>query len=118
MIFETEDNVLGHFGVKGMHWGVRKSRDSDSSSKTKKPSRKERRAAKQAATQKKVEDLVKSSLRDRTQLVLLNGQQVVTGEEFVQHMSNGGYMNARTTRLYARQQSKGGPYVLEPKPGR
>jgi hypothetical protein len=26
MTFETADDVLGHFGVKGMHWGVVKNK--------------------------------------------------------------------------------------------
>jgi len=106
-------DFLEHRGVKGMHWGVRKSNGDKPSSK--KPSRQEKREAKTAAREKKVNDLVSTSLKEPTALILLNGRHLITGEEFVNHMTNGGLMDVRLTRVYARQHTKEGPYVLEPK---
>lgn len=114
----TTDSVYDffeHHGIKGMRWGSRKSSDSGSSAKPKKLSRHDKRQAKFAANQQKAQNILASSLKEPTSLVLLNGRQVITGKEFVQHMSNGGLMDVRTTRVYARQQTKNGPYVLEPK---
>jgi hypothetical protein len=115
VIIEAEDFVK-HFGTRGMRWGVRNSRDSNSFKPNRKERRQEKRLAKNAAQEKKVNDIIKTSLKQPTRtLVLLNGQQVVTGKEFVDHMTAGGRMNVKTTRIYARQQGKTGPFVLEPK---
>ena len=55
------DEALEHFGIKGMHWGVRKSSDSSSSPKL---TRKEVKAEKKAFYQNKAEKLFKTALDD------------------------------------------------------
>jgi hypothetical protein len=62
---------LVHFGVKGMHWGVRKSRTSSSTKPTKKP----RTAAEKAAR--------KHSRNQR--LALAGAALVVAGPELMHH---------------------------------
>jgi len=48
MTFETADDVLEHFGVKGMRWGVRNNRSSGSDRSTK-PKRSKKKIALQMA---------------------------------------------------------------------
>lgn len=110
----TVDEFLEHHGVKGQRWGVRSSSDKSGG---KKLSRHERRAAakqaKQEETAKKVADLMNAALKQPTSLIQLNGRQVITGKQFIDHMVNGGLLNINTSRVFARQETKNGPLVLQ-----
>lgn len=100
-------NVLAHHGVKGMKWGQHK-----------KLSRKEVRAEKHAFYEAKANRLIQQALKDPTTLIALNTggvhPTVVTGREFVQHLSYGGVMNIKMTDVYATK--KKGQYVMNQNP--
>lgn len=112
----TSKDYLAHFGVKGMRWGVRKANDSSTPKVSRRQQKKEaKRAAKQArfeADQKKATMLLDAALKDPEILINLNNNIVVTGKEFVDHMSNGGLMNVRTTTVFAQKDKQSGQYVL------
>lgn len=115
----NSSEFLTHAGVKGMKWGKRKAReasDSSSTNSSKKPSRKERKKAeKQARMQadmKKADDLFKTALKNPNTLIKLNSSVIVTGKEFVDYMSAGGIMNARTTDVFATVDPVSKQYVL------
>lgn len=112
-------DFLAHFGVKGMRWGVRNNKDSNTPpSPSKRAVKKElKRQTKEDALNagiKKAEELVSFAAANRNNsLVMLNGRQIVTGEEFVNHMVSGGYLNVKTSSIYAVKDTKDGPYVLQ-----
>lgn len=117
---ENVADFLAHFGVKGMRWGVRRQENAGST----KPSRKERKQAEKERVRsereaafnahiEKARGLVQQSLKDPDTLVLLNGRQIVTGREFVQHMTNGGLMDVNTTRVYATIDKTTKKYVVQ-----
>lgn len=117
---ERDAEFLAHVGVKGMRWGHRKAEDASSSNASvpKTSGRKERKIKKEAAREagrkadaKKVRDLVDLSLKSPDVLITLNGQTIVTGKEFSNHMRAGGLMNAKTTTVFARL--SGNTYVME-----
>jgi hypothetical protein len=79
--FETADDVLEHFGVKGMHWGQRKARRAE-----KKAAKKEARAKADREYGDAVAKLV-SGAAGRGNLVAItlnNRTQVMTGQEAAQ----------------------------------
>lgn len=121
-IYQPDDDFLEHHGIKGMRWGHHKAKAEGSTKtpkaakpeKPKKLSGKEKRAARRAADEKKANDLLNEALKNPQTLIKLNtgyGPTIVTGKEFVEHLINGGYMNVRSTDIYARQ-DKSGQYVL------
>jgi hypothetical protein len=107
------DDVLAHHGVKGMKWGERKA------AKPAKLSRKQVKAEKHAFYQNKANSLVQEALKNPKTLIALNTggtfPTIVTGREFITHLSNGGVMNIKATDVYARQ-GKDGAYVLNDNP--
>lgn len=96
-----EDAYLRHVGIKGMHWGQRRER------------KKKEKQARFAENQKKANDLLRTALKDSNTLILLNKHHIVTGKEFVDHLSNGGLLDVNTSRVYAKQKKPGGAYVLQ-----
>lgn len=101
------DDVLAHHGVKGQKWGQHK-----------KLNRKEVRAEKHAFYENKANRLIQQSLKDPTTLIALNTggtfPTVVTGREFISHLSQGGVMNIKMTDVYATKQN--GQYVMNQNP--
>ena len=107
----TINPYLEHHGVKGMKWGRRKRRETSSGEK-KRLSRKEvRRLNKQKSKefyQKKADRLIKESAsKGKDVLVSVKGFEsfptVMTGREFVTHLSNGGMFDIKQTDIYARR---------------
>lgn len=119
------EDELRHVGVKGMRWGHRKAESSDSSgssdapTKPKKLTRKEVKAEKNEFYQKKGADLVEKALKDPTVLIKLHHggtyPTLVTGKEFVDHLSRGGLMDIRATDVFATK-AKSGVYERNENP--
>lgn len=107
----SREEALSHFGIKGMHWGVRKASDSSGSQKL---TRKEVRAEKKDFYEKKGSRLVDTALKDPEVLIKLTNQAgslVITGEQFVNHLSAGGMMNVKYTDIWATKDKTSGQYV-------
>lgn len=109
-------DTLMHFGKKGMHWGQRNA--SDKTSRPQKLTRAQVKAEKADFYNKKANNLVAKSLKDPKLLVALSmGQStptVITGEEFIQHLSMGGAMDIRYTDVWASKPKGASDYVLNP----
>lgn len=124
---EKTDAFLAHFGVKGMRWGKRKARDSDSggessggSSKPKKLTRKEVKQEKADFYQKKADNLLKVASTDPDSLIAVRTPNtyiatVATGKEFLDYMAKGGYMDIKMSDVYATKDANSGNYVLNDK---
>lgn len=106
----NERAYLDHHGVKGQKWGIRNRRE-------KKPSRKSQRQTQRQARYDsdvaKANHLLETALKDPQVLIKLNRRHIVTGEEFVQHLSRGGLLDVPGSSIYAQQKNKKGPYVLQ-----
>ena len=76
--------------------------------KAPKQSNKEKRVAQKVKTreegQKRAESLFNAALNNPNGVVLLNGRQVVTTEEFINHLATGGVMDINSTQVYARRE--------------
>lgn len=117
----SAEDFLAHHGVLGMHWGSHKATPEAAkavSGSTPKPKRLSRRAAKNAFYQEKANRLLNTALKDPSVLIALNTggmhPTVVTGKEFVHHLSQGGLMNVKYTDVYATKQ--GDHYVMNENP--
>jgi hypothetical protein len=64
----------------------------------------EKKVASRAEGQKRATDLFNAAAENPDRLVLLNGRQIVTGKEFIDHMVNGGVMDVNTTMVYDRRE--------------
>lgn len=114
---DNSEKFLSHFGIKGMKWGVRREDPSDRGGpKPKKPpklTREEVRAEKKAFYEKKADDLFKEVFTKQNDVLVsvLDSRSgitnIVTGKEFATHLANGGWMNAKTTDIWARKTSAG-----------
>lgn len=114
---EQIGDFLAHSGVLGMKWGKH---NSTSSMNKKKLTRKEVRTEKNEFYQNKAKRLIEKSLKDPNILIALNSGQtipsIVSGREFVNHLSNGGLLNIKMTDVYAQQKNKAGAYILNDNP--
>ncbi|MFZ2560388.1 MAG: hypothetical protein WAW91_02035 [Candidatus Nanoperiomorbaceae bacterium] len=111
------DIFLSHDGVKGMKWGVRKSKDSSPTNTKKHYTRAEKKVIKQKFYQDKAENLVKTALEKQNDVLIsvflgVGAPTIVTGKQFVEHLSNGGGFNVNYTDVYAAKSSPTGPYVM------
>lgn len=114
----STDNFLEHYGVKGMKWGVRKSKDS---SKEPRMSRKEVRKANKegqaAFYEKKITDVMNESLAKGDDVIvatLYQGDYVrtlETGKGFSENLMAGAVIDAKYTDVFARKSAAG---VYEP----
>lgn len=113
---EEKEEFLAHAGVKGMRWGKRKAEDT----RPAKLSRKEVKAEKNQFYQDKANSLVAKALKDPQVLISLKTGDIyptiVTGKQFVEHLSNGGLLNIKMTDVYAQQASPKGQYILNQNP--
>ena len=110
------EDALAHFGVKGMRWGQRKAQESTGGG-TRKATRAEKRAHQEKFNQEKGDRLIKTAQKDPEVLIKLKTQDpypvIVTGKEFIQHLSNGGVMDIRASDVYAKLDKKEGGYVQQ-----
>ena len=114
---DNSEKFLSHHGVKGMKWGVRREDPSDRGGpKPKKPpklTRKEVRAEKKAFYDKKAQDLGNEIFTKQNDVLVSvfdsrSGiTNIVTGKEFATHLANGGWMDVKTTDIWARKTAAG-----------
>ena len=107
--YYVDDNTLRHFGVKGMKWGVR--RESNGSGSGKRPTRKEWRASERKRRsdfdQLRAREVLDVATRAGSESLIMTrlGEQghfaIMTGKEFVSHVSNGGVFDVRATDVAA-----------------
>lgn len=127
---EYED-YLAHYGVKGMKWGRRKDGSAGSKRAAKKEAKAEVKTAKkelkaktregksnirnrtavekQQRDQKHLTTLTKIASKEATSLISMTGPNntttLVTGKDFVDHVSRGGLLNASSTYLFYSSKS-------------
>ena len=113
---------LTHFGVPGMKWGHRKVVNVPGSISTQRKTRKEVRRINKEGLYKFYEDraskAVKQALKDPTSLIKTQTNysaypQIVTGKQFIDHLSAGGAINIQATAVYATKATKNGQYVVD-----
>jgi hypothetical protein len=112
------DDFLTHYGVKGMRWGKRGSRPTESRRDYKKRIKGER----QAHEKKKLEGVIKTAMKGgedvlvKTQLPGDYATTIMTGKQFVDMAGRGALLNAKTTDIFAILDKKQGQFVLNPNP--
>ena len=113
-ILPEDEAFLAHYGVKGMRWGVRKSKDSSEKSKSPKEKRvskrKRRVQARIEAGQKKATELLVDAHENPNNLYMLNGRAVVTGREFTDYLLAGNPIDVSRSGIFARQTGPNGEY--------
>ena len=114
----TPEELL-HYGVKGMKWGVRKPKYTESRKEYKSRVKAERREH----DEKKLDNVLKTSLEKGNDVLITTRTPgdmaitIATGKEFVDHLSRGGAFDARVTDVFAIKDNKTGQYVQnEPTP--
>ena len=114
------NDELDHHGVKGMRWGRRKQRvsasgkgASKSNSPKKKLTRAEVRAERNAFYMARSERAVDTALRKKGDTLIYTSTTpkvrgiVMSGNEFIDHISKGGAFDTRVTRVYATKDESG-----------
>ncbi len=114
------NNEFDHYGVKGMRWGRRKKRTSTSDTGTskskaskKKLTRAEVRAERNAFYMARSERAVDTALRKKGDTLIYTSTSpkvrgiVMSGNEFIDHISKGGAFDTRVTRVYATKDESG-----------
>lgn len=112
------EDFLEHHGVKGMKWGIRKkeykSLDRDSKKMYRKKTSKERRADRRKAYEKNLSTITKAAAKNPSGMLVRTrrpGEQydsVLTGKEFIDHLTKGGYVDARATQVFGYANTKEG----------
>lgn len=110
---------LLHYETKGMKWGVRKAKYTESRKEYKARVKTERREHQE----KKLDNVLKTSLKKGNEVLIRtltpgdNAITVATAKEFVDFLSKGGAFDARVTDVFATLDKKAGQYVQnEPTP--
>lgn len=111
------DDVLAHFGVKGMKWGKRKGENSSP-----KISRKENRQLNREAAADFYENKLNTiygEAKKKGDAVLIKTRDpgeyastILTGKEFARGLEAGGMLDIKVTEVYARQPKPKSQYVL------
>ena len=114
------NNEFDHYGVRGMRWGRRKKRTSTSDTGTskskaskKKLTRAEVRAERNAFYMARSERAVDTALRKKGDTLIYTSTTrkvrgiVMSGNEFIDHISKGGAFDIRVTRVYATKDESG-----------
>lgn len=104
---------LLHYGVKGMIWGKRKPKYTESRKEYKSRVKTERREH----DEKKLDNVLKTSLKKGDEVLIKtrtagdNVMTITSGKEFVDFLSKGGVFDARVTDVFATLDKKTGQYV-------
>jgi hypothetical protein len=114
-----QEFVLAHFGVKGMHWGVRNSGSSGDHTESRSDYHKRTSSEHAAYREKKAADLYALSKQHGDKILIkthLPGDTVptiTTGTEFAKHLEAGHAFNVDRTEVYARQHKDNTPFILQ-----
>ena len=113
----TPQEVLQHYGVKGMRWGVRKKYSE---------SRKEYRSRLNKEStdfyNKKVATILNEVAKKGDKVLIETrmpgdyARTITTGKQFVDHLIGGGAFDVSVTEVFARQGKANTPYVRNDKP--
>lgn len=119
VVTHGQEFVLAHFGVKGMHWGVRNSRSSGGHTESRSDYHKRISSEHAAYREKKAADLYALSKQHGDKILIkthLPGDTIptiTTGTEFAKHLEGGHAFNVDRTEVYARQHKDNTPFILE-----
>ena len=104
----TDSDRIEHSGVRGMKWGHRRAR----SSQTQRPPRKSKRQAKIDYANERLTGILEKAFKDGDKtLINLNNRGVVTGEQFVNYVSSGGLLDVKRTSIFAEYSPEKEDYV-------
>ena len=100
------DDFLEHFGVKGMKWGVRRTRSRPDNIPSQFMLRRGEKKKRLILGEKKVESLFDSSLNDPDVLINPNGQTAATGKKFSKSLLTGALLAVSAASIYNQQQKR------------
>jgi hypothetical protein len=118
----TREDALEHFGVKGMHWGVRNKTSGGSARISRKQNRQMNKEASQKFYGDKAATLYKEAKKGgdgvlvKTKFAYDSYPTLVTGKEFVKHLESGGALDIRMSEVYARQSKPDSQFVVNDSP--